>query len=319
MEERICVVARSTAEFMRFGTREAALYSLALMEIEELNQLLMALVITCIRVKLQIRRARLAGSDTTSLFRRLGLLIRIIGLVFHKISSMLAPQLVSLHPMVPMFRSIDACHQSWCWQHCRFRKRELPELLRLSRLPPFCSFDNKSKLSGETVLLVSLFSLANLHTQEAVAAEFGFSDQSVVSRAKKYFVVHFNGEFGHLLQQAMDDDDAFLCWASQMRRFKLKIFSKTRDARFADVCMFTDGTFRATCRPAQRPEDFDQGLSTQRPFYSGHKRRHGFKFQGTMLPNGMLASLHGSFAGRRHDGHLFRLFPQHCTIFICSY
>ena len=169
MEDRICVVARSTAEFMRFGTREAALYSLALMEIEELNQLLMALVITCIRVKLQQRRARLAGSDTTSLFRRLGLLIRMIGLVFHTISSM----------------------------------------------------------------------------------------------------------------------------------------------------MFTDGTFRATCRPAQRPEDFDQDLSTQRPFYSGHKRRHGFKFQGTMLPNGMFASLHGSFVGRRHDGHLFRLFPQHD--FYCSY
>jgi hypothetical protein len=318
MEERFCVVVRSTPEFMRFGTREAALHSLAIMEIQELNQLLMALVITCIRIKLQQRRARLAGFDTTSLFRRLRLLIRMIGLVFYTISIMLMPQLVTLHPMVPMFRSIDACHQSWCWQHTRFRKRELPELLRLSRLPPMCSFDNKAKLPGETLLLVSLFSLANLHTQEAVAAVFGFSDQSVVSRAKNFFVVHLNATFGHLLQPTMDDDDAFLCWASQMRRFKLKIASISRDARFADVCMFTDGTFRATDRPMERPEDFAQGLSTQRPFFSGHKGRHGFKFQGTMLPNGIFASLHGSFVGRRHDGYLFRLFPQHFSLFICS-
>ncbi len=319
MEERLVVVARSTAEFMRFNSREAALYSLAVMEIEELNQLLMALVITCIRVKLQRRRARLAGSDTTTLCRRHGLLIRAIGVVFYTVSCMLMPQIVTLHPMVPMFRSIDECQQSWCYQHTRFRKRELPVLLRFLRLPPICYFDNQSKLSGETVLLVSLFSLANLHTQEAVAAEFGFSDQSVVSRAKRYFIVHLNGTFGHLLQQAMDDDDAFLCWASQMRAFKLKIFRISRDPRYADVCMFTDATFRAACRPIQRPEDFAQGLSTQRPFYSGHKKRHGFKFQGTMLPNGIFASLHGSFVGRRHDGHLIRLFPQRCTVFIFSF
>jgi hypothetical protein len=121
--------------------------------------------------------------------------------------------------------------------------------------------------------------------------------------------LHFNRVFGHLLQPAMDDDDAFVCWASQMRNFKQKKFGRSQDHRYADVCMFTDGTFRATCRPMQRPEDFAQGLSTQRPFYSGHKKRHGFKFQGTMLPNGIFASLEGSFVGRRGDGYLFRPFP----------
>jgi hypothetical protein len=56
MEERLVVVARSTAEFMRFGTREAALYSLAVMEYQELNELLKALIITAISIKLRERR-----------------------------------------------------------------------------------------------------------------------------------------------------------------------------------------------------------------------------------------------------------------------
>lgn len=309
MEERLRVVARSTAEFMRYGTREAALYSLAVMELEELNQLILALFTAAIGIKLRERRARLSGFDTAVLRRNLCLTIRAIGYVFITLSIMLMPQLVTLHPLIPMFRSIDDCQQSWCFQHARFRKRELPALLQLSQLPRFCRLCNNSKLSGETVLLVSLFSLGNLHTQEAIAAVFGFSDQSIVSRAKKFFILHFNRVFGHLLQQAMDDIEAFVCWASQMRNFKQKIFGRSQDHRYADVCMFTDGTFRATCRPMQRAEDFDQGLSTQRPFYSGHKKRHGFKFQGTMLPNGIFASLEGSFVGRRNDGYLFRLFP----------
>ena len=143
-------------------------------------------------------------------------------------------------------------------------------------------------------------------TQEQVAAEFGFADQSIVSRTKTFFCCHVNFRFGHLLQPERDDDDAFLRWASLMTIFKTRIYARSRDPRFADVCMFTDGTFRPTCRPVQRAEDAAARLSTQRPFYSGHKKRHGFKFQGVMLPNGLFASLHGSFVGRRNDGHLFR-------------
>ena len=83
-------------------------------------------------------------------------------------------------------------------------------------------------------------------------------------------------------------------------------FGRCKARENFDVCMFTDGTFRPTCRPIQRAEDAAARLSTQRPFYSGHKKRHGFKFQGVMLPNGLFASLHGSWVGRRNDGHLYR-------------
>lgn len=157
------------------------------MELEELNQLILALISSAIGIKLRERRARLLGLDTAVLRRNLCLTIRAIGYVFIKLSIMLMPQFVTLHPMIPMFRSIDDCQQSWCYQHTRFRKRELPTLLQLSQLPPICRLCNNSKLPGETLLLVSLFSIANLHTQEAIAAVFGVSDQSVVSRAKKFF------------------------------------------------------------------------------------------------------------------------------------
>lgn len=159
MEERLRVVARSTAEFMRFGTREAALYSLAVMDLQDINELILALITAAISIKLREQRARLSGFDTAVLCRNLCLTIRAIGYAFITLSIMLMPQFVTLHPMVPMFRSIGECPQSWCYQHTRFRKRELPALLQLSQLPPFCRLCNNSKLSGETVLLVSLFPL----------------------------------------------------------------------------------------------------------------------------------------------------------------
>jgi hypothetical protein len=59
---------------------------------------------------------------------------------------------------------------------------------------------------------------------------------------------------------------------------------------------FIDGTLRPIARPARG----------QRSQYSGHKRRHGLKFQSVSLPNGMIALLHGPEDGRRHDITMLR-------------
>lgn len=54
---------------------------------------------------------------------------------------------------------------------------------------------------------------------------------------------------------------------------------------------FIDGTLKATCCP----------MVDQEGFYSGHKRRHGFKYQSIETPDGLVSSLMGSFIGRRGD------------------
>ena len=54
---------------------------------------------------------------------------------------------------------------------------------------------------------------------------------------------------------------------------------------------FIDGTLNATCRP----------VLDQEQFYSGHKRKHGYKFQSIVTPDGLVSSLMGPFIGRRGD------------------
>eukprot|EP00733_Pompholyxophrys_punicea_P000253 Pompholyxophrys_punicea_v1_NODE_54_length_4213_cov_13.619529.p1 type:complete len:224 gc:universal NODE_54_length_4213_cov_13.619529:2087-1416(-) len=57
-----------------------------------------------------------------------------------------------------------------------------------------------------------------------------------------------------------------------------------------------DGTLRPTCRPTH----FQQQL------FNGHRRVHGIKFQSLITPDGIIHSLHGPVAGRRHDAFLLR-------------
>ncbi|GAU95170.1 hypothetical protein RvY_06837 [Ramazzottius varieornatus] len=55
-----------------------------------------------------------------------------------------------------------------------------------------------------------------------------------------------------------------------------------------------DGTARAIRRPKRH----------QRKQYSGHSRKHVMKFQSICTPDGIIANMYGSCAGRRHDGFM---------------
>jgi hypothetical protein len=50
---------------------------------------------------------------------------------------------------------------------------------------------------------------------------------------------------------------------------------------------FVDGTLRPICRPSE----------DQRLWYSGYKKKHAFKFQGIMTPDGLISHLGGPFEG----------------------
>ncbi len=58
---------------------------------------------------------------------------------------------------------------------------------------------------------------------------------------------------------------------------------------------FIDGTLQHVCW---------LGVD-QREFFSGHKRKHGLKFQHIMLPNGIVCHSYGPFPRRRHDASLY--------------
>ena len=54
---------------------------------------------------------------------------------------------------------------------------------------------------------------------------------------------------------------------------------------------FIDGTLNATCRP----------VIDQEQCYSGHKQKHGYKFQLIVTSDGLVSSLMGLFIGQRGD------------------
>ncbi len=189
----------------------------------------------------------------------------------------LLPRLVSLDPAQSIRRLFDQVNESWCYREVRFQKPHLPRVLAALRLPERCILDNRATVLEQTVQLVSLFTLSYPRTQGGTAKEFGFADQTEVSRVIGFFRV--TTTFGHLLQPANDDDEGFAMWARFIRLFQSRIFAVSEHEEYADVAMFTDGTFRPSCRSAQRQEDFDRGLSTQPNLFFG-RRRGGRKRSG---------------------------------------
>jgi hypothetical protein len=59
---------------------------------------------------------------------------------------------------------------------------------------------------------------------------------------------------------------------------------------------FIDGTFRGFCRPTLR----------QKLYYTGHKKRHGMKYQGIVTPDGLIVHFGGPFKGRLNDITMLR-------------
>ncbi|CAM9917375.1 unnamed protein product, partial [Discosporangium mesarthrocarpum] len=64
------------------------------------------------------------------------------------------------------------------------------------------------------------------------------------------------------------------------------------------VCCFVDAILRPHCRPIH-----DVAQAT---IYSEHKSNHHFKFQGVVLPSGIIADLWGPTVERCHDGSVMR-------------
>ena len=60
---------------------------------------------------------------------------------------------------------------------------------------------------------------------------------------------------------------------------------------------FLDGTQGRLCRPQQGQESI----------FNGHKRIHSLKYQGLMVPNGLVAHFFGPIEGRRHDSAMYHL------------
>ena len=83
---------------------------------------------------------------------------------------------------------------------------------------------------------------------------------------------------------------------SRCQLYSTKIWAKCMGA-LAMCIGFVDGTLMDHCRPSEGQE----------AIFNGHDRVHGLKFQSVTLPDGMMGSLFGPVAGRRHDSTVMYL------------
>ncbi|KAM7313915.1 uncharacterized protein ISCGN_003702 [Ixodes scapularis] len=84
---------------------------------------------------------------------------------------------------------------------------------------------------------------------------------------------------------------------TSLSRASLDEFSEAVRAKGAPLqnCWgFVDGTALPFCRPTQ----------DQRLYFSGHKRVHAIKYQGSMCANGIIVEMNGLYPGHRHDAEL---------------
>lgn len=99
-------------------------------------------------------------------------------------------------------------------------------------------------------------------------------------------------KWGHLLTDARPA----LMTQPLLQSYANAVFAKSGYLRH--VVAFIDGTLRPCCRSG------GAGGIRQRVLYSGHKRRHGIKFQSVSLPNGIIWHLWGPVGGSRNDNHM---------------
>ncbi len=179
---------------------------------------------------------------------------------------------------------IDNFSNAQCRSLFRFEKDHLIELSELLCLPSYVSHTDLpwSALEGTALMLRRLSYPGRLSD---LAPHFGRSPSecSVIFNSMSADVHHRHSHHISQLRQGWLDVDTYAAAILQ------------KGAPVSNVFGFVDGTLRHICRPS----------TDQCEMYSGHKRKHGLKFQHIMLPNGLVAHSFGLYPGSRHDAAMY--------------
>ena len=162
------------------------------------------------------------------------------------------------------------------WSLLRFRKPDILKLIDLLAMPSFQFLTSRHRYSKEFFILLLLRRMAypgRLHDL------FG-REHTSLSRSFGLTVDWMLANHGFRITNNL----GFLM--PYQENFARAVSSKTNvPLEFANVNSFLDGTQKSICRPSDgegRVEDI------QRTYYSGYYRKHGFKMQSLMYPNGKI-------------------------------
>lgn len=176
---------------------------------------------------------------------------------------------------------LDAKDSDVVWAQFRFTTPDLARLKLALRIPDFIITVNRMRVPGLEALCILLRRLCYPCRLVDVGEEF--------NRSKSEIGIIFN----HMIELVFTNFGHKLTTFNQPW-LNLDVCAAAVAARGSPLpnCIgFIDGTLRAMAKPTDN----------QNACYNGHKRTHGLKYQGVMLPNGIIGHMFGQIEGKRHD------------------
>ena len=210
------------------------------------------------------------------------------------------------HDPARRLTTLESCFERFnkaeCEVHFRFEQHELAQLYDSLGFPPSVRLGATGNWKGmlfhkSEVLLVMLKRLAYPNRLFDLQETFGLSAPQL-SVVFEYATRFITLRFEPMLRSPC-------IWADYIPDWAEAVWQKT--GRFDSVYAFIDGTVRQICRPGPRHiPGTHRRVDIQRLFYSGHKRKHGLKFQTMVAPCGIIMHLWGPFPGRGNDARMLR-------------
>jgi len=182
-----------------------------------------------------------------------------------------------------------------CKTFFRFTLHDMKRLLRALRFPKVMRTHSRRphSASGEEVLCLLLRRLSYPTIGAVLCWECGRS-ASGISELVQAGVDHIYDEFEHLR-----DNRSLECWGPHFPRFARIIArggGNSGPCPLTHCIGFVDGSNQRLSRPGRY----------QHILYNGHKRCHCVKWQGIMLPNGIMPMPFGPINGRNNDAFMLR-------------
>ena len=179
-----------------------------------------------------------------------------------------------------------------CKSIFRFELQHLRLLCDELRFPSIIRTHNATA-TGEEAFLYMLRRLSYPSTQSRLAWESGRSP-AAQSELFDAAITHVYEEFAHLR-----DHRSLECWGPHFERFAaiIKAGGRKGPVPLNNCVGYVDGS----------NQKMDKPKVGQHVLYNGHKRCHVVKWQGIMLPNGIMPMPFGPCHGRNHDAHMLHL------------
>ena len=173
--------------------------------------------------------------------------------------------------------------------HFRFTRSQIEHMAELFNLPPLIKLRNRYTVDSRIALCALLKRLAYPTRLQDLEEWFQIAEGNI-SLTINYMLVHLDDNYSHLLKLRHCISERFInAWCQAI---------SDAGAPLTTCFGFIDGTVIGVCRPGQ-----NQSLH-----YNGHKRKHALKFQGVLMPDGIIHDLSGPYMGINHDTTLLARF-----------